>query len=228
MTRKADSFFDAVAAGDRDRVRRLLDRHPDLADAKDAEGRSGLLLAVYHGHHHLVNLLARRRGDVDVFEAAASGDAARILELVREEPARVGYTSPDGFSPLGLAAFFGHPEVVEVLLESGADPDVPSRNAMKVTPLHSGAACGDPATALAICRRLLGAGADPDRRQTGGWTPLHQAAARGHVRLVRILLDRNARTDVRSEDGHTPLDLARERGHDRVVELLRTGTAATS
>lgn len=227
MTQRED-FFQAVTDGDRHRVARMLERAPSLSHATDPEGRTGLLLAVYHGHHELVNLLTRHRPSVDVFEAAASGDAARVLELVREEPARAGYTSQDGFSPLGLGAFFGHPEVVAVLLDAGADPNVPSRNAMKVTPLHSGAACSDPSKALAICRALLGAGADPNVRQAGGWTPLHQAASHGNGRLASLLLDRGADAAAASEDGRTPVEMARSQGHDEVVERLEDEAGAPS
>ena len=214
-------FFRAVEEGDRDRVAGLLGDEPALASARDEEGRTGLLLAIYHGHHEVVNLLSGHRPGTDIFEAAASGDASRIVELLREEPHRVQHTSTDGFSPLGLAAFFGHPEVVEVLLEGGADPNRTSRNAMKVTPLHSGAAHRDPAVALEICRRLLLAGADPNRPQTGGWRPLHRAAAHGHEGLVRLLLREGADPSVESDDGRTPLDMAREQGADGVVALLR-------
>ncbi len=222
-----EAFFAAVADGDLAATRELLERAPDLADVTDEEGRTGLLVAIYHGHHHLVNLLSERRTTVDVFEAAARGDVARVLELLREEPARAHQTSPDGFRPLGLAAFFGHPEVVEVLLEAGADPDVSSRNAMRVTPLHSGAACRDPEAALDICRALLRRGADPDATQAGGWTPLHQAAQHGNERLVDLLLEHGAASTPLSDDGRSPVEMARQRGHDRIVERLeRAGGSA--
>lgn len=217
---RVKSFFQAVTEGDRDRVAALLDADPELIEARDEEGRTGLLLAIYHGHHELVNLLSARRSEVDIFEASASGDAPRILELLRDEPRRVGYTSTDGFSPLGLASFFGHPDIVDLLVQCGADPNCPSQNAMKVTPLHSAAAHRDGTTALEICRRLLLAGADPNSGQAGGWKPLHQAAAQGNAPLVRLLLREGADPARTSDDGRTPLDMGREKGAAEVVALL--------
>lgn len=224
----AERFFEAVRDGDREQVEAHLDRDPDLIESRDAEGRSPLLLAVYSGNHELVNLLSERRPVADVFEAAASGDAARVLELVREEPRRVHYTSPDGLSPLGLASFFGHAEVVELLLRAGADPDQRSRNAMGVTPLHSGAAHPDPETAVRICRELLAAGADPDVDRRGGWTALHEAASRGNLPLVRLLLRWEADPGAESDDGRTPVDTAREEGEVEVVAALERAAGEES
>jgi len=220
------AFFDAIEREDLDEVRALLERKPELSRAQDEEGRTGLLLAIYHGHHELVNFLSERRPEVDIFEAAAGGNAARVQELVREEPRRVEFSSPDGFSPLGLAALFGWPEVVSILLREGADPDVASKSAMRVTPLHSAAGYRDGAASEKICRELLTHGADPDARQAGGWTPLHQAAGQGNVRVVRLLLRYGADPQAAGDDGRTPEEMARENEHEEVVRVLREAAAA--
>lgn len=214
------AFFQAVTAGDRDRVAVMVEREPSLLEARDPQGRTGLLVAVYHGHHEVVNLLTDRRPGTDVFESAASGRVGRVRDLIRDDPARLKAVSSDGFSPLGLAAFFGHPEVVALLLEAGADPDVASRNTMRVTPLHSAAAHGVADVALHICRLLLDRGADPDAAQAGGWRPLHHAAAHGNLELVRLLLGHGAERAPESDDGRTPLSMAREGGHEAVVRFL--------
>lgn len=220
MSSREEAFFLAVSAGDRARVTELVDENPALLEARDSEGRTGLLLAVYHGHHEVVNLLTDRRPGTDVFEAAAAGQAGRVGELIREDPSRMDSVSSDGFSPLGLAAFFGHPDLVELLLASGADPNVASRNAMRVTPLHSGAAHEDPDVALRVCTLLLDGGADPDAVQAGGWRPLHQAASHGNLPLVRLLTQHGARVAPMSDDDRTPLAMARDGGHAAVARFL--------
>lgn len=224
-TSRKEAFFASVSAGDRDRVAELVDEDPNLLETRDAEGRTGLLLAVYHGQHEVVNLLTDRRPGTDVFEAAASGQAGRIRDLLRGDPDRLRAVSSDGFSPLGLAAFFGNPEVVEILLASGADPNQASRNTMRVTPLHSGAAHGDPDVALRVCRLLLEAGADPDAPQAGGWRPLHQAASHGNLPLVQLLIRHGAGLAPMSDDDRTPLAMAREGGHDSVVRFLEDASS---
>ncbi|MFP3948572.1 MAG: ankyrin repeat domain-containing protein [Longimicrobiales bacterium] len=214
------AFFSAVIQGDRARVEELVRADPGLLEAHDAEGRSGLLLAVYHGQHEVVNLLTDHRPRTDIFEAAASGRVDRVRDLVQEDASLVRRTSSDGFSPLGLAAFFGHPEVVEVLLEAGAEPDVASENTMRVTPLHSAAAHGESEVAHRICEMLLARGADPNPAQAGGWRPLHQAASHGNLPLVKLLVGHGADVAPRSDDGRTPLSMAREAGNGAVVSFL--------
>ncbi|MDX1567048.1 MAG: ankyrin repeat domain-containing protein, partial [Longimicrobiales bacterium] len=160
------------------------------------------------------------RPTTDIFEAAASGRLDRVRDLVREDASLVGRISSDGFTPLGLAAFFGHPEVAKVLLEAGAEPDTASENTMRVTPLHSAAAHGDSRVAYRICEMLLTRGADPNVAQAGGWRPLHQAASHGNLALVKLLVRHGSEVAVRSDDGRTPLSMAREAGHEDVVRFL--------
>ena len=71
--------------------------------------------------------------------------------------------TPEGFTPLGLAAFLGGPDVVRVLLEHGADPDDDADNQFGVRPVNAAAASRDHET----MRLLLEAGADPDPQPAG-------------------------------------------------------------
>ncbi|MFC3918361.1 ankyrin repeat domain-containing protein [Deinococcus metalli] len=75
--------------------------------------------------------------------------------------------SPDGFTPLGLASFFGRAEAAQVLLEAGADVHAVSRNPMQVQPLHSAVAGNHEA----LARVLVAAGADVNAEQADGFTP---------------------------------------------------------
>ncbi|HEX9150055.1 MAG TPA: ankyrin repeat domain-containing protein, partial [Thermoanaerobaculia bacterium] len=122
----------------------------------------------------------------------------------------------DGFTPLGLAAFFGHPEAARLLLAAGSDPDQPARNATRVAPIHSAVAGGT----VEIVRDLLVCGADVHARQDAGFTALHGAAAEGSVEMVRLLLAHGADRFAKNDAGKTPADLARERGREQAAELL--------
>jgi ankyrin repeat protein len=97
---------------------------------------------------------------LDLYEAAASESMERVEELVRADSSLVNTYSSDGFTALGLSAFFGHQEVVEFLLTAGADPNLAARNPMHVTPLHSAAAHSRPTVAFAVARQLLMHGAN--------------------------------------------------------------------
>ncbi|CAN5146374.1 hypothetical protein BH20GEM2_BH20GEM2_21810 [soil metagenome] len=211
----------AVREGEAATVEELLRAEPSLAGARDDAGVSALLLALYHGHPEVAATLAAGVEALDVWEAAALGDTERLHALLQDDPELARAEAPDGFSPLGLAAFFGRREVVEVLLGSGADPNTASNNAMRVTPLHSAVAHRDGEVAAAVAEALLAAGADPNVRQQGGWTPLHQAAAHGRTGIVDALLIHGAEPNPVSDDGRTPARMAREGGHGEAAERLR-------
>ena len=67
---------------------------------------------------------------------------------------------------------------------------------------------------------LLDRGADPNKANEGGWTPLHEAAQNGHTVVLQLLLDRGADLNKANESGFTPLYTAAFAGHKYVVKLL--------
>jgi uncharacterized protein len=210
-------LFAAIRAGDGDRVRELVEARPELAAARDDDGLSAVLQALYHGQGELVDVLLAANPSLDVFDAAAVGRTRGLEELVESEPELVGSFAADGFTPLHLAAFFGQDDTARLLLEHGADANVVARNeSLRVAPLHSAAAGGH----AAIVRRLLEAGADPNARQPGGFTPLHSAAQNGDRESAEALLERGAEPAAATDEGVTPAELAAAAGHGDLVTLL--------
>src|SRR5207245_392135 len=110
---------------------------PSVDGASRMSESSAILAAMYEGNTDALAALLAARPELDVFEAAAVGDAARIRQLVRARPPLVEAVSGDGWTALHLAAYFGQGEAVERLLAAGADPRVPSRNRLANTPLHA-------------------------------------------------------------------------------------------
>lgn len=215
----------AIKAGDEARIRELLAESPTSARARDENGVSALLLAKYYGRNDLVELLRPAVADLDVFEAAGLGETAQLTELLDADPELVGRWSPDGFSPLQLACFFGHPDGVDLLLERGADVGAAAKNPTRLQALHSAVAAGETGaartTVVRMATQLLECGADVNARQEGGFTPLHAAAQSGDAELARLLLDQGADPGAATDDGKSPADFAAERGHADVAVLLR-------
>jgi ankyrin repeat protein len=165
-------------------------------------------------------MLLERKTNLDIWEAAATGNLKKIDELLHADSSLVDCFSPDGFTPLGLAAFFGHKTVLERLIAAGADVNIASNNTMKVCPLHSAVAHHDARIACDMAETLLKHGAKFNVVQMGGWTPLHEAAANGNVVLVKLLLQYGADKSLLNDEGTTALDLAKKNGHASVVEML--------
>ena len=216
----ATAFLTAIKSGQRDAVRAAIDRDPRLATSRDEQGLSATLLALYQSQPEIAADLAERAGELDVFEASAMGRDERVRWLVSHDSSVMNAYGVDGFTALGLAAFFKRADIVQTLLAAGADASAASRNAFRFTPLHSALATNAGAVDIRIVRALIDAGADVNARSGQGTTALHTAAYVGHVEAARCLLDQGADATIRSSEGKTALDVARERGNEAVARLL--------
>lgn len=213
----SQEFIDAATQGDVAKVKEMLQADPSLAQSRDENGLSVVLKATYYGRRDVVEALLASGVELNVFEAAATGQTARVRTLIEEDPALVNSYSPDGFAPLGLAAFFGHPETVDVLLAAGAEVSAPSRETMKLTPLASALATGQ----NQIARTLIEHGAHVNAKGESDVTPLHTAAARGNIEAATFLLEHGADINATTTDGKKPVTYAEERNHPAMVDFLR-------
>jgi ankyrin repeat protein len=211
-----DEFLEAVTKGDRARVRAMLAQDPSLVDRKSEPGVSAVLMAVYYQKPEIAHDLVAAGARVEIFEAAALGDAKRARELLQQDPGLANAFAVDGFQPLGLASFFRQPELVSLLLDAGAEVNSASRNSQRVMPLHSSVA----SHSLDITRALLEHGADVNAMQQDRYTPLLEAARAGELEILELLLQYGADPLARGEDGQAALDLARQAGHSDIVARL--------
>jgi ankyrin repeat protein len=140
----------------------------------------------------------------------------RVQQLIAADSAAVSGWAADGFQPLHLAAFFGHPSIAAMLIANRADPNSVARNAMAVCPLHSAAANRSCETV----RLLLEHGANPNTKQHGGWTALHAAALHNDLNMIRLLLDHGADPHVKSDEGQTAADLANSKSFSEAAALV--------
>jgi ankyrin repeat protein len=218
------ALFDAIKAGDAESVRALLDGSPALVNAADDSGMRAFVFAKYNRQDAIARLLLDRGAELDVFAAAMTGDAGRLLSLLKQDPSLAVTLSHDGWTALHLAAFFGHVDCARALLDGGANVHKRSTNAMQNAPLHAAAA----GRHLEIARLLIEHDADVNARQHGGWTALHAAAQSGNAELAQVLIGAGADTNLRADNGQCAMDLALTHGHQQVVEILEHFGAASA
>ncbi len=216
------SFLDLVKRGDTQEIADWVRDEPQIAESRDAQGVSALLWAVYSGQTVVRDFL-RSGLELDLPEAAATGDVARLRDLLGMDPAvakeRANSRSADGWPLLHLAAAFADHETVVTLLDAGADVRQVSQTPMRNEALHAVLALSKDGD---VTRLLIERGADVNAVQTAGYRPLHQAAVAGREDLVRMLLNAGAEKTARCDRGKTPAEYARERGHVAVAELLES------
>ena len=132
---------------------------------------------------------------------------------------------------LPYAIYHAPLDLIEALLEAGADPNWPVDDGFP--PLIAALTCSTAAPGATVrtdvhtlIEMLLAHGADVDQRGLDDFTPLHLAAAQGDLGAIDILLAHGAdpNTATRIDDYETPLEVAAAAGHTAVVERLRPVT----
>lgn len=176
-----------VCEGDHAGVEAIVGTRPDLARSKTDEGLPWTLAAVYRGHPGVADLLLRHGAELDPFTAAALGRTDQLKVLLDRDEAGLQDLSPDGWTPLHLAAFFGHRETAAMLIDRGADMAAVSRNEIGNTPLHAAVAGGRGS----VVELLVERGADVNA-VANGMRPLDIATGREDQEMATYLIAHGA------------------------------------
>jgi hypothetical protein len=159
-----------------------------------------------------------------IFTHIYLGHDSEAIAMLRADPSFVSAHGPVWFTPLQTAARAARPAVVQALLEAGAAVDDPRPSAC--SPLWLVAQSdADPARRINVATQLLDAGADPCRLcDDDQSTPLHYAAYRGPLAMVKLLLSRGAKPEQKDKAGNTATFYARKCepiDKQEIIELLQ-------
>jgi ankyrin repeat protein len=169
------TIFDLIDAGDADGIRELLADEPEAAADHDEQGLSALMRAAYRGGE-VFAAVREAEPPLEPFDRIVAGESDGL-------PAPDAW-SPDGFTPLHIAAFADNAAAARALLEAGADPDAIARASFAtVTPLGTCAFAG----ANDVARVLLEFGADPQLATSVEARPAAVARANGYDELAGLL-----------------------------------------
>jgi ankyrin repeat protein len=151
----------------------------------------------------------------EIHKAVKDQELEKIKTLLQANPQLIHSTDEWQRTPLHWACRINNPELVALLLASGAKPNILDVN--KISPLHSAASRGN----IEAVELLLEHGAEMDVAGLSGNMPLHYAAWNGQTAMVALLLENGACLDCLNERNRTPLLIAaREEGGVDVVRVL--------
>jgi ankyrin repeat protein len=165
--------------------------------------------------------LVKANPSLEIFAACILGETDKVEQLTAGNRSLATALSDDGWTPLHLAAFFGHDATARALMNKGASVSARSTNAMNNMPIHAAAA----GRHTEMVRFLIERGANVNAQQHGGWTALHAAAQTGNLDMAKVLVDAGAHVEIRADNQQRPLDLALTGGHQPVVEYLEANGA---
>ena len=163
----------------------------------------------------------------DFFNAVKFGDGAAVKTFLAGRPALV-HVKNEGATALHFAALQGHSEIVDILLEGGADMEARD-DEFNATPIgwanerghmtmvqylsdHGALVAIDRAAAFGmidLIREYILEGTDHLNTVGGFGAPLHEASLWGYPAIVGLLLDSGADPKLESADGRTAHAIAK-------------------
>jgi ankyrin repeat protein len=142
---KPEEPFAAILDGDLERLMRLLAADPALAQRRDKQGFSPLMLALERRRRDMADAITQASLNLDLFEAATLGQTWRLEQLLKADPLLAMAANAQGRSALHLAALFDHADAVTLLLKRGAPKS--ARDQDGLTPLDLALRAGHAAVA---------------------------------------------------------------------------------
>ncbi|KAF4962094.1 hypothetical protein FSARC_9828 [Fusarium sarcochroum] len=192
----------------------------------DYNGQTPLLVAIQHGRWSAAAKLVQSGADLEVrlpdgktvLHLAITMRNQEFTQVLISRGANVDRKLRE-HTPLTMAISSRCTPITAALIDSGANPNLPSRNGN--TPLLAAAATGHDETV----RYLIAHGADPSATQgQSGYSPMHMAAHKNQPHILRLLAESGAAVDILDRMGETPLLIAAKLGNNQsTLRLIKLG-----
>ena len=179
---------------------------------------------------------ANKAGDTPLKVAVAGGHSTELLELLLEADASINQkntnTSQDemclnrknnlGLSPLIVTCERNLAEVVEVLIEYGADVNIQDDKGRHALAVASFCGCEDVVTFLiSQMKESKHVASLLNEKDSSGCTPLWLAARTGNLKMVQLLIDAGADKTIADNEGFTPKDVASKFKKEKVDQYFQ-------
>jgi ankyrin repeat protein len=192
----------AADIGDVEKCKLLLNSGAPV-NASTPDGSTPIFFAAVWNRKPVCDLLLARGAKLDIWTASALGNLSEVKKFVTADPKLAN--APDKRlhrPPLLWAAERGEPALVELLIKAGADASASAPKYSEPSNVVTGP-------------EVFGKEGNPS-----GESPLHLAAKRGSLPILRQLISAGAKIDVLDEWNQTPLMSGIEAGHLEAVRFL--------
>lgn len=206
--------------------------------------------AAIQGNNTMVKILLRNRentNNISLTRVIQHYQQKHPVEILLQNQIDVNFPGENGDTPLLTALDHSAPDVVQILLENGADANgvnnrnparTPLRVAIEKSRSHSvrmllekkaNIIVGDESLlhlasqgkSSKIVHMLLKHGADPNRKDESGQTALHHAVKLNRKYIAKKLLEFEADTNIKDKIGCIPLDYVTPKDNDDIITMLR-------
>ncbi|KAL8833668.1 MAG: hypothetical protein Q9176_007869 [Flavoplaca citrina] len=218
-----------------ERIVKLLIEHGADPNSRDKARHTPIFPAAQRDHRKVLTMLLEAGADVNVKDedgqtlmlrlAAEKAEKLlkwgdEIIEILLKTHLDLEATDKDGRTALLWAAATGKVNLANLLLTGRAEnkADIKATNYRLKTALHL--AVESKSNRRTMVMLLLQNGADVTAQSDGGWTPLHNAAEKGHEDVALLLLEGTADVNATTSSGMTPLHWSARNGHTDLVKLL--------
>ncbi|NIO48660.1 MAG: hypothetical protein GTN73_04365 [Candidatus Aminicenantes bacterium] len=221
-----NELFAAARKGDFTTVKYMLEKYPDMKNAKETGGWT--LLHVAYNNRELVEYLIQNGADIKArsdgqwtpLHSQAYKGNLEAVELLLEHGADIEAITSFGHTPLLSSIRWDRIEVTKFLIDKGAN--VNPTTELGRTPLIISAIEGNPQ----LARLFLDSDADISLKDNNyKRTALHFAALYGQLDIIDALVKKGANVNERDAAGKTALDYANQYGHEKVAKLLKSSGA---
>ncbi|VDM78118.1 unnamed protein product, partial [Strongylus vulgaris] len=202
----------------------------EIVATRNVYGDTPLHLACYGGRLDAAKALITAAGshlmvsenvfsETPLHAACTGGKSIELIAYLMKQPGvDPNYQGQDGHTALHSACYHGHLQIVQYLLENGADQSLAARTNERPTNPQGAPQSTFAAAIMALNRPETLSGISS--RDSDQQTPVIWAYEKGHDRIVALLKQyANKRPDA--DDQQTPVIWAYEKGHDRIVALLK-------
>jgi len=208
----------AAMIGDKQTVELLISKGANI-NAKDRNGSTPLFEAMRSpavGRKEVVELLVSKGAKIpELHLAAYLGDMEKLKKYL-QDGIDINSQEDFGSTPLHAAANSGKKDIVEFLINKGADVDAKAKDVFGLTPLY----CAAMHNYEDIADLLLAKGADVNAKDNHGYTLLYYAIWDSNKDAIRLLISKGANVNVKDDYGYTPLVYAIWENDKDMVEIL--------